>query len=208
MSYEVFAMTQTFLEYMIQFLQEKQPEIVIEVGSDVQLERAFCFAPYCKTMYSVTLPEDCVRMAGWHDLRCGMSGIQNVNLIGSDATQLLSLVSHADVIFLHNVILDGNNGYDTSLMWKYNRDELPCSETDWFALVKRFHSTEEKAYKGFLEVAKPGYIISFNRAELGAGLRKRFVQNVGIKPTQIETIPLFYETGDKELWEASVIHNL
>ena len=51
-------MTQTFSEYMAQFLEDINAKKVVEVGSDPQFRLASKLAPYCKTFYSVNFQEE------------------------------------------------------------------------------------------------------------------------------------------------------
>ena len=45
-------MNQKFYEYMQNFLEKKEAQNVVEIGSDVQLKLALKLAPYCEKFYA------------------------------------------------------------------------------------------------------------------------------------------------------------
>ena len=198
-------MTQTFYEYMAQFLKGINAKDVVEIGSDVQLKLAFNLASHCETFYSVNFPEDHADMQGWYKLHQKMDNVSNIKLLSGNAVDLSGLINHADVIILQNVLIDGN-GTDTDLMWKYRREELECSDEQWAELVDKFGQAEEDAYRGFLQVAKPGYIVRFGRPEEDGKFRSMLIDKLGVESTRIQTRELLYdETCD--VWEAYFIDN-
>jgi hypothetical protein len=195
-------MVQRFDEFIVDFIRMHDAKDVIEIGSDAQLRLASRIAPHCRTLYSVNLPEDCEYMRGWYELLSGM-GCSNIKMIGGNATNLSSLVSHADVIILQNVLLD-MTGTDTELIWKYEREELPHTQADLDALADRFDQAAELAYKEFLKVAKPGQIVKFSRPN------PNFIQAVKEKldfdPAKVSKLGLLYDDAD-DVWEAYIIDN-
>ncbi len=196
-------MTQTFYDFMTQFLREKNARDVVEVGSDPGLELARALAPHCERFYSVNFPEDHQRMQKQYETVGGT--VNNIELVSGNAIQLPNLVRHADVIILQNVLIDDNYGKETDLMWKYRGRELGCSAQQKEELVAKFRLAEENAYREFLKVAKPGYIVSFYR--LG---EERFtnmlVNKLGVSPSQIERRRLLNDRSS-EVWEAYFIKN-
>ena len=198
-------MTQTFYEHMSQFLREKDAKDVVEVGSDVQLKLAMALSPHCGKFYSVNFLEDHVRMQGWYEMAKDMGGATNLALLSGNAVELPSLVDHADVIILQNVLIDGN-GTDTDLMWKYRRGEKPCSDEEWTELVGKFRTAEENAYRGFLQVANPGYVVRFGRPEEDGKFRSMLVDKLGVEPTRIQTRELLCD-DTRDVWEAYFIDN-
>ena len=198
-------MTEIFYEYMAQFLKDKNAQDVVEVGSDVQLKLALRLAPHCQRFQSVNFPEDHARMGGWYEMHQDMGGVYNIKLLSGNALELPLLISHADIIILQNVLIDGN-GTDTDLMWKYRRGEAKYSEKEWNELVERFHKAEEDAYRGFLQVAKPGYIVRFGRPKKDERFRSMLIEKLGVKPTQIQTRELLYDNTD-QVWEAYFLDN-
>lgn len=197
-------MTQTFYEYMAQFLIDKKLKCVVEVGSDFQLKLALELAPYCNTFYSVNFPEVHERMQGWYKLQ-KIDGVQNIELLSGNAVQLSNLIEHADAIVLQNVLIDGT-GTDTDLRWKYKKGELECSGEQWDEIIAKLRQAEEDAYKEFLQVAKPGYVIRFGDPEKNGEFKNMLVDKLGVEPTQIQTRELLYDVID-EIWEAYFIHN-
>ena len=78
-------MTQTFYEYMIDFLREKNVRVAIEIGSDVQLKLASRLAPHCTTFYSVNFPLDHARMRGWYEMHCSIHENLDLRLLSGNA---------------------------------------------------------------------------------------------------------------------------
>lgn len=197
-------MAEGFYGYMKGFLKEKKAKDVVEVGSDIQLKLALNLAPYCQNFYSVNFPEDHEMMNGWYSMHKKM-GAKNIELLSGNAMELSSLIPHADIILLQNVLLD-LTGKDTELMLRYRRKETECSEEQWNELVSRFRQAEEKGFREFLKVASPGYIVKFDRPESDGSFEKIAVGKLGVKPARIERKELLYDdTGD--LWEAYIIDN-
>ena len=197
-------MVGAFYDYMAAFLKEKQAKDVVEVGSDTQLKLALNLAPYCETFYSVNFAEHHAMMHGWLEMHGDMGGVYNIKLLSGNALNLESLIAHADVIILQNVLIDGS-GEDTALMWKYKRGELPYTQTDWEALLARFADAEEQAYKAFLRVAKPGHIVRFGRPEADGAFRK-LLQKLEVPAARIEARELLYDDTD-EVGEAYFVNN-
>ena len=201
-------MTQTFVEFMADFLKEKKAKDVVEIGSDVQLKLALDLSPYCERFYSVNFPEDHERMKGWYEMHQEM-GCSNIELLSGNAVQLSDLIPKADIIILKNVLLD-LNGEDTALMWKYRRGEMEYTEEQLEELRVRFLQAEEQGYKEFLKVANPGYIIQFGRQEpqeIQGAFRSFLVDELKISPEKIEKKELLYEKNDLWPWEAYIIDN-
>lgn len=197
-------MTQTFYDFMTQFLREKNAMDVVEVGSDPGLELARALAPHCERFYSVNFPEDHQRMQKQYETVGGT--VNNIEFVSGNAIQLPNLVRHANVIILQNVLIDGSYGEDTDLMWRYRRGELDCSAQQKEELVAKFRLAEENAYRGFLKVAKPGCIISFYRSGKEEYFTNLFIERLGIIPSQIERIALLNDRSG-EVWEAYFINN-
>jgi len=198
-------MTHTFYEHMAQFLREKDAKDVVEVGSDVQLRLAMALSPHCRKFYSVNFPEDHARMQGWYEMAKDMGGANNLELLSGNAVQLSSLIDHADVIILQNVLIDGN-GIDTKVMWQYRRGEKPCSDEEWAELLDKFDKAEQAAYRGFLQVAKSGYIVKFGRPEEEGRFKGMLIDKLGVEPTRIQTRELLYD-DTRDVWEAYFIDN-
>jgi hypothetical protein len=199
-------MTQTFYNYMAQFLKEKNAKDVVEIGSDVQLKTALRLAPYCENFYSVNFPEHHVRMRGWYEMHQSM-GVNNIKLLSGDALQLPKLISHADVIILQNVLIDGDNGKDTKLMWKYRNGGMNWSDAEWNKLTGKFMSAEENAYRGFLQVAKPGFIVRFEWPEENGAFMNRLIDKLGIDASKIQSKELLWEENKADIWQAYIIDN-
>lgn len=202
---ETIRQTQTFTEFMHNFLIENSSETVVEVGSDVQLRVALRLAPYCTRFCSANFPEDNVRMRGWHEMHREMGGVYNIELIGGNALELSKLVPHADVIILHNVLLDFT-GKDTELLWQYKRGEKECSEEEWDELISRFRRAKEEGYREFLKVAKPGYIVTFKRITPKDDFEEFLVDTLGVSQEKIMRKELFYDDSE-ELWVAYIVDN-
>jgi hypothetical protein len=190
-------MVQTFYDYMVQFLQEKNAKDVVEIGSDIQLKMALTLAPFCQNFYSVNFKEHHNMMIGWHEMHQNM-GVNNIRLLSGDALQLPALLYRADIIIIQNVLIDGNNGKDTELMWKYKRGEEPCSDEKWANLTSKFELAEEKAYGGFLQVAKPGYIVRFQPRAETENFRNMLTEKLRVDPAKIniENLLSNYSDGD------------
>lgn len=198
-------MTQTFYEYMAQFLRDRNVKNVVEIGSDVQLKLALNLAPHCRTFYSINFPEDHARMQGWYELHQDMGGVTNIKLLSGNAVQLSDLIKHTDIIILQNVLIDGT-GTDADLTWKYRRGELKCSNEQWVELCGRFRQAEENAYREFLRVAKPGHIVRFGRPEEDGRFKSMLVDKLGVEPTRIQTRQLLYDET-RDVWETYFIDN-
>lgn len=196
---------QSFSGYVADFLRIIQAKEVVEVGSDVQLKLALKLAPLCKRYYSVNLPGDTIRMRRWYKMGKEMGEIRNVELIGGNAMELSKLVPRADVVILHNVLLD-LTGEDTALMWKYRRGEVECTDELWEGLISRFNQAEEQGYREFLKVANPGYIVTFGRPETGDKFMSFLADTLKIDPKNIERKKLLYDDLEDE-WEAFIINN-
>ncbi|PIN75937.1 hypothetical protein COV17_03370 [Candidatus Woesearchaeota archaeon CG10_big_fil_rev_8_21_14_0_10_36_11] len=193
-------MTQTFYEHMAQFLRDKDAKDVVEVGLDVQLRLARALSSHCRKFYSVNFSEDHARMQGWYELARDMGGVTNLEFLSGNVLELPNLlpnlIDHADVIILQGVLIDGT-GTDTDLMWKYRRGELECDDGLWRELVSRFRQAEEDAYKGFLQVAKPGHIVRFGKPEEDKKFKNMLVDKLRVDPTRIQTKVLLYgDTGN------------
>jgi len=199
-------MAQTFYEHMAQFLKDIHAKDVVEVGSDVQLKLVMALSPHCQNFYSVNFPEDHVRMQGWYEIAREFGGVTNLTLLSGNALQLPSLINRADAIILQNVLIDGN-GTDTDLLWKYRREELKCTEKLEAELVGRFRQAEEEAYRGFLQVAKPGHIVKFGRPEEEIGrFRNMLIGKLRVEPARIQVKGLLYD-NTSDVWEAHFIDN-
>ncbi len=198
-------MNQTFREYMRSFLSEKKAKTVVEVGSDVQLKLALNLAPHCERFYSVNFPEHHAMMQGWYELHQDY-GVRNIELLSGNAVNLSTLITHADVIILQNVLLD-LTGKDTPLLLKYRRGESECSDEQWRELASRFEQAEEQGVREFLKVANPGYVVRFGRPEENGKFRSLLVDRFGIDPRKVEMKGLLYDETREE-WEAYIINNV
>lgn len=195
---------QAFSEFMHGFLTENPSEVVVEIGSDVQLRIALKLAPFCTRFCSVNFPEDNVKMEGWHKMHREM-GIENIELIDGNALALSELIPKADVIILHNVLLN-LTGKDTELMWKYKRGELECSDEEWSRLVSRFKRAKKEGYEEFLRVARPGYIIVFRRPNPRDDFMSFLTETMGIEIERVRKESLLYDNREDE-WECYIIDN-
>lgn len=198
-------MTQTFYEYMANFLEEKNIKSIVEIGSDMQLKLAMALSHKSNKFYSVNFPEDHAKMKEWYDLAREMGGFTNIELISGNAVELPRLIKHTDAIILQNVLIDGN-GTDARLMWQYRNGERQFSEKNWADLRDRFVIAEENAYKGFLEVAKPGYIIRFGRPAQDKRFQNMLIDKLGVNPARIQTKDLLYDETSNP-WEAYFVDN-
>jgi hypothetical protein len=196
---------QAFSDYMSGFLKRIGARDVVEIGPDVQLRIATNLSPYCYRYSCINFPEDTKRMQGWYGLRKNMGQLENVELIGGNAIHLSKSVPHADVIILHNVLLD-STGNDTELLWKYNREEVECSDEQWNELVGRFNQAKNEGYKEFLKVANPGYIVVFGRPDNNNEFMTFLKDTLKIDPKTIDKMELFYDDSEDK-WELFVINN-
>lgn len=144
-------------------------------------------------------------MNEWYETGRYMKTLGNVELIEGNAIQLSKLVPHADVIILHNVLLD-LTGDDTKLMWQYKRGEKECSDEQWANLIARFNQAEEQGYKEFLKVADHGYIVVFRRPDENNEFITLLTARLGIDPKRINKEELFYDSSTDK-WELFVIDN-
>lgn len=194
---------QEFSPFVAQLIRDKGLETVVEIGPDVKLERASRIAPACKRYSAIALPEDVQRMSGWYDLLA----IPNLELIPGNAVSLSTLVPKADLVLVHNVLLD-LTGEDTALMWKYRRGEIPASEEDWEMLRERFSQAFKRGYCEFLRVANPGYVATFQRKENAEGVQMDdFIKDyLRVPREKVDKRELFYD-GSTDLWQAHIIDN-
>lgn len=196
-----------FSEFMAGFLKTIQAKIVVEVGSDVQLRVAGKLAPHCERYYSVNFPEDNLRMGGWYDFGKELGVLLNAELVGGSALQLSKLIPHADVILLHNVCLEFENG-DMALICKHRRGETKLTDDQLEELTLKFAKAREKGYREFLEVARPGFIVTFLRSEFADELRNFFIEQLGVDSSKLKQLQLLYDNGvSDEKWQALIIEN-
>jgi hypothetical protein len=201
-------MVQSFYDYMVQFLKEKNAKDVVEIGSDTQLKLAANLAPYVENFYSVNFAQHHALMWGWYDMHQSMRDITNIRLLSGDALKLSTLIAHADVIVVQNVLIDSNMGEDTGLLWKYRRNEIDYSDDDMINLINKFRQAEEEAYGCFLKVAKPGYLIRFEEKDKDERFKNLLVSKLGVDPVNIQTKELLYDNNSEYVWDAYIIDNL
>ena len=194
----------TFSEYMSEFLAEKGARTVVEIGADVQLKLALGLSLCCDQYFCVNFPEDIIRMEGWYEMHQKM-GMDNVELIGANALELSRHIPHADVIILHNVLLD-LTGEDTDLLWKYRRGEAKYSPEQLEELNSRFAQAAEQGYREFLRVANPGYIVTFKRLDVNNRFRNFLLDTLEIDPSKLECKELLSDECE-EMWIAFIIDN-
>jgi len=199
----------TFTDYMIQLLEEKKAQHVVEIGPDRQVRLARDLSGSCVRYTAVALPEDYARDQDCFEHALDMADVTNVTIMPGNAIDLSQLVHSADVIVIKNVLFD-LTGEDTALMWRYRRKEEPCTDELWNALLARFDGAEEKIYRECLSVAHPGTIIRFGREKGGERFRTFLNETLKINPANVQCIPLLYDTepdSKNESWEAHVINN-
>jgi len=194
-----------FQNWLKDFVRQHKSDVVVDIGSDMQLTLAFALAPLSGIVHSVNFSREHIRMK----LSYRASDIKrsNVKLTSGDALKLGNLIPHANIILVHNVLLDGNNGEDTKLMWQYRRDEVEYIENDWQTLLNRFNKAEQDGFTEFLRVANPGYIIKFGRVDEEDNFMKTLTEKIGVDSANIERRRFLYGDGDKEQWEAYIIDN-
>lgn len=190
---------QEFSAFMREFIGQVGAKIVVEVGADAALERAALIAPVCKRYYAVTLPEDTDRMQGFHEFL----GDENIEIITGNAVSLSEMIPHADVIILHNVLLD-LTGNDTAQMWSYRRGEKEFNQADWDRLIANFTEAKLRAYREFLKIARPGHIVTFQRKEMAGRERAFITQTLGVPSDRVREQELLYD-GTLDLWTAYII---
>ncbi len=211
-------MTKTKLQTLENFVKgfiESRPggkpvDDIIEIGSDIQLKFALRLAPYCKTFSSVNFPQDHAMMQGWYEMHQKMGGVDNMSLLSGDATKLSDILPHTDLILARNVLIDGNNGEDTTLMMKYRRGEVKCNDKLWAELIAKFDPAQERAYKEFLKVAHPGAIITLEHKDKEKDTLN-FFKKLGISSRNITSTPVLYdsdaEATEENSWNAYTIMN-
>lgn len=198
---------QVFSSWLVEFLRKHKSDVVVDIGSDPQLKLALMASRNSEVVHSINFPNDHRRMRGWHKLHQEI-GATNIRLTSGDALNLGSLVPHSDVIILHNVLLDGNNGNDTDLMWQYRRGEKKFSNKEWGALWERFDQAELDGFAEFLNVASPGYIIRFSRTDEEDRFMKVLIEKLKVEPSKIKKQHLRYDDQNEEQrWEVYVIDN-
>lgn len=200
---------QTFVDFMGEFLIRKKAGTVVEIGSDTQLRLANRLSSKCRRYISVNFSEDCQRLtnSGWYEMRKKTGIFDNLEIVEGDATRLSEVVPQAEVIIIHNVLLDSRNGEDTRLAWRIRRGETKVSQSELDELNARFDDASEKAYKEFLRVAKPGYIVSFQEEDPNGEFWIFLTEKMKIDPSKIEIKPLKYDEEDNEGWEVFIITN-
>jgi hypothetical protein len=199
----------TFVDFMGEFLVQHNAGTVVEIGSDTQLRLANRLSGKCKRYLSVNFPQDCQRLAssGWYEMGKDIGSLNNLEMVEGDATRLSEVVPRAEVIILHNVLLDSRNGEDTRLAWQVRNEEKNIPNEEYDELVARFKSAKEKAYQEFLKVAKPGYIVEFQRHDPDNEFWKFLTETMKIDQSKIERKPLMYDEENRLGWEVFVISN-
>lgn len=199
----------TFVEYMSEFLHNNKMDTIVEIGSDSQLRIANRLSNSCKRYISLNLPRDVDRLtnSGWYEMGKDLGTLKNCEVIGGDATKLEEVVSHADLIILHNVKIDGNGGEDTMLYWKMRRGEEEATEEKVKKLFSSFDSAKIEAYKQFMKVAKPGFIIVFQDAESDEEFMKFLTETININPGKIKKDHIKYDEEDTDDWVVYTIDN-
>lgn len=227
---------QEFSEYLISMLQTVQPETMVEVGPDTTLRHARLFAGFVRIAgyTAVALEADVERAVDWieYGAKRGLgrtvlkakymadkggyeiedddtSGLATwFKLIPGNAIELSGTVPHADIILLHNVLLD-LTGSDATKVMAHRRKEqvLPAEEVS--ELMAHFPIAQEKSYAEFLNVANPGAILTFLRAQHAPELVQTLTNSLGVSPEQISRIPLLYDDGKAadEDWELVIVDN-
>ncbi len=195
-----------FGPWLTDFLQQHRSDVVVDIGSDIQLKLALDMSSFSGIVHSVSFPENHMRMTGWHEMHQAM-GARNIKLTSGDALHLSELVPQADVIIVKNLLLDGNNGEDTTLMWQYRRGERAYTDEEWEALWERFDQAEVDGFAEFLRVANPGYIIRFARTDDEGSYYKVLTEKLGVDPARIDKQQLLCDVGDREAWEVYIIDN-
>jgi len=195
-----------FGTWLKDFLRHHRSDVVVDIGSDPRLKLTLDISNYSGIVHSVNFPKDHIRMSSWHEMHQDM-GVKNIQLTSGDALHLSKIVPHADVIIVKNVLLDGNKGEDTTLMWQHRRGEKECTDEEWVALLERFDQAKVDGFAEFLKVAKPGYIIRFARTDEEDSFFKMLTEKLGVDPAKIDKQQFLYDDKDKESWEAYIIDN-
>jgi hypothetical protein len=171
-----------FTDYVKRFIVEHNIADIVEIGSDVQMNIARKLSPICDIYYSVNFPE-------YNSIlkKRNKKTPENVFWIDGDATELSKVIEHADLILLHNVLIDGNKGKDISavkrisdiyeserLKQKYNVDATKAE------LASNFRIAERKAYSNFVAVANPGFIIQMGISSKSSDFEKMLIETIGI----------------------------
>ena len=202
---EVLKPDQTFTDFMREFLKSNSIGTLVEVGSDVQLRIAYQLSDSCKKVISVSFKEDHDRSRGWYDLHQD-HGCYNLELRSGNAMELSKIVPKADVVLLHNVLLDPT-GTDTALLWKYRRKEVECTDDNWNKLIERFRKAEVDGFEEFLKVANPGFVITFNRKEVEERYDNLLTEKLGIDISKITKVQLKYDEENEDQWILHIIDN-
>lgn len=199
--------TQEFSAYVGDLFREIQPDTVVEVGPDNALSLMPKLGRLCGRYVAITLPEDFERAKGLFAIHQDM-GVGNVELISGNAVDLPELVPKADVIMIHNVLLD-LTGEDTRRMWAHRRGEQPLDEEEIAKIKDRFAYARGKSYQGFMEVASDGRILTFHRAQSTEGFIEGLTSVVGVDSRKISVVSLLYDGGvaTDEAWDLVTIDN-
>ena len=197
-----------FSDYVGELLDQVPGSTVVEVGTDNVLRLAGNLASRCADYIAVTLPSDYSRAEFGYDMLGGHRS--NIRLEACNALDLSGVVTAADFVIIHNVLLQLEED-DTALMWRYRRGEIPCSDEQWNALVDKFREAEHRGFAEFCRVSAGGRVIDFRRTVLPEqeGLKEMLLEHGIARPEQLSVVQLAYDGGEATdaQWEATIIDN-
>lgn len=197
---------QGFIGFTRRFLREKKIATVVEIGPDGKLRVATALHKACKRYIALGRGSE-MDQAHFTQAMRPARDLDDVELIIDDATRLRQRIPRADAVVLHNVLLTLTEDDAVDLVG-HNTGERPLEPHDWRSLIQRLNTARFLVYKQCLEVADPGYILSFNRSSVSAPLFSMLSQDLGVRPGRIEQMPLVYDRNVADTaWELTIIDN-
>jgi hypothetical protein len=204
-----------FVDFMSQFVQNKNVQTMVALGPDYKLRLAAKLATLCPNFYALSFPENLTQRRVFQE-EYQKQGIE-INLKGGNALNLSGLFSgvKVDLILLNNFFVrpdfESRELFGRIIHTWGNESEVHLNEK-LADLLKPFEEAELKLYPECLKVAKPGYIAIFENPDPRYPTEKVIQACTAVKDDQMTRFPVHFDQylcdrDSKNLWSVLLINN-
>lgn len=166
---------ETAEDYLKRLYARVEPDLVVEVGADPRMTLVARTGFLVKEVAVVDFKEYNDYKEGWWEMHREMGGI-DLRRVDGNACELSKLIGKADVVYLHNVVVELRRG-DTEAMIKYNRGDGDLTEAQASEIEERFCEAELKVLEEACGIAD--HVLWFKRGEIRAQEHGRIARAFG-----------------------------
>ena len=198
-----------FYTYACNLIKNNKLKQVVEINSDSGLDFAFEASKYCNRYYSLHFEKDFKFMQD----KLKSKPIKNIEILAGNPFLLPEIMQQKgckpDLLILNEAYFS-ESWNDTNLFWKYFHciDHLSgihkLSDPEIENIPNLIEQNDELAYRRFLKLINPGYILRFDSRNRSDSVLNLFLNRLKIPPAKIESHE-FKHNGNP--WEAYLVHN-